>query len=67
MCVCVCVIGYFFRQVALNGKVMEIVNGTTVPDFTPKEQAATNTLQLPALSFGYYVFKDVKAKACMSL
>ena len=51
----------------LNGDVLKLnVDAATVPDLTPKQQAAGDTLQLPALSFGYYMFKSVKAKACMS-
>ena len=54
------------RQIALNGKVLELIDSTTLPDFTPKQQDASSVLQLPALSFGFYVFKDVKAKACVN-
>ena len=54
------------RQVTLNGDLLKLTaDMATLPDFTPKQQAAGDTLQLPALSFGYYVFKNVKAKACM--
>lgn len=53
-------------MVALNGKVLELSGGINLPDLTPMDQSASSVLELPALSFGYYVFKDIKAKACMS-
>ena len=54
------------RKVALNGKVLEVSGGINLPDLTPKHQDASSMLELPALSFGYYVFKDAKAKACIN-
>ena len=56
-----------YRQVTLNGDLLKLTaDAATLPDLTPKQQVAGETLQLPALSFGYYVFKNVKAKACMT-
>ena len=54
------------RTVALNGKVLEVSDGVDLPDLTPMHQDGRSMLELPALSFGYYVFKDAKAKACMN-
>ena len=54
------------RTVALNGKVLEVSDGANLPDLTPMYQGPSSVLELPALSFGYYVFKDAKAKACMN-
>ncbi|XP_064386815.1 heparanase-like [Halichondria panicea] len=52
------------KEVALNGVVLSL-NNDSLPDLPPLQQSATPTLHLPALSFGFYVFKDTKAKACM--
>ncbi len=54
-----------YREVALNGVVLSLNNDTSLPDLPPLHQSVTPTLHLPALSFGFYVFKDTKAKACM--
>ena len=57
---------YLYRQVTLNGKLLELVNNSTLPDLSPMQEAASQDIQLPKLSFGFYVFKDGKAKGCMS-
>lgn len=57
---------YTHREVTLNGKILSLVNNTTLPDLSPLQQEPTETINLPALSFGFYVFKDVKAEACIS-
>lgn len=57
---------YNHRQVTLNGDVLKVTADAAIPDLMPKEEAAGDILQLPALSFGYYVFKNVKANACMN-
>ena len=54
------------RTVALNGKVLELSGDVNLPDLTPMRQDASSMLELSAVSFGYYVFKDAKAKACMN-
>ena len=57
---------YNSRQVTLNGDLLKLTaDAVSVPDRTPKQQEASDTLTLPALSFGYFVFEDVKAKACL--
>ena len=53
------------RSVALNGKVLALVNNLTLPDLLPVTQSSGENINLPALSFGFYVFKNVKAKACL--
>ena len=57
---------YNHRQVTLNGDMLKLAaDAATLPDLIPKQQAAGDTLQLPPLSFGFYAFNDVKAKACI--
>jgi len=53
------------RQVTLNGHLLQLVDNTSLPELEPEEQVASNTLFLPALSFGFQVFKEANAKACM--
>lgn len=50
-------------EVTLNGKLLQL-DGDELPDLVPEEQAAVGSVFLPALSFGFYVFKDAKAGAC---
>lgn len=57
----------YYRQVTLNGKLLELVDNFTIPDLVPVEQEASKEIKLPTLSFGFCVFKDTKAKACMSI
>jgi len=53
------------RQVMLNGHLLQLVDNTSLPELEPEEQVASNTLFLPALSFGFQVFKEANAKACI--
>ena len=48
----------------LNGHLLHL-DGDTLPDLEPEEQKNSDTIFLPALSFGFYIFKDAKAAACM--
>ena len=52
-------------SVLLNGQLLQLVDNTEVPDLKPTEQPASSTITLPPISFGFYVFKDTKAPACM--
>ena len=52
------------RQVSLNGHLLQLV-GDQLPELQPEGQEAKDSIFLPALSFGFHVFKDVKAPACM--
>ena len=54
-----------YRQVTLNGKLLELVNNLDIPDLNPTEKEAGKEIELPTLSFGFYVFKDTKAKGCI--
>ena len=53
------------RQVTLNGHLLQLVDNTSLPELEPLEQKASDTISLPALSFGFQVFKEANAKACM--
>ena len=48
----------------LNGKLLEM-DGDSLPTLDPEEQKASTIVSMPALSFGFYVFKETKAAACM--
>ena len=54
-----------FRQVALNGKTLQLVDDHTLPELVPVQQSASQGIKLPALTFGFFVFPDAKAAACM--
>ena len=53
------------RQVTLNGHLLQLVDNTSLPELEPVEQEASDTVSLPALSFGFQVFKEANTKACM--
>ena len=55
----------FLRQVTLNGHLLQLVDNTSLPELEPVEQKASDTISLPALSFGFQVFKEANVKACM--
>ena len=49
----------------LNGKLLELVNNLDIPDLNPAEKEVGKEIELPTLSFGFYVFKDANAKGCI--
>ena len=49
----------------LNGKLLELVNNLDIPNLNPANMEAGKEIELPTLSFGFYVFKDVKANGCI--
>ena len=53
------------RQVTLNGHLLQLVDNTSLPELEPVEQEASGTISLPALSFGFQVFKEANVKICM--
>ena len=55
----------FYRQVTLNGKLLELVDNSILPDLSPAEHNSSKHIHLPRLSFGFYVFKDANAEGCM--
>ena len=52
-------------SVQLNGVTLELVGNTELPDLKPVEQSASSSLTLPAISFGFVVFKNAKVAACL--
>ena len=54
-------------SVLLNGVLLELVgpDDMELPDLNPVEQPASSRITLPPRSFGFYVFKDSDAQACM--
>ena len=60
-------IEYFFfcRYIALNGKKLLMINDNTMPSVTPVQQQFTSSLNIPPLTFGYWVFPNANAKACI--
>ena len=52
-------------SVLLNGVLLELVDDMELPDLNPVEQPASSRINLPSQSFGFYVFKDSEAQACM--
>lgn len=56
---------YFWnRTVKLNGKVLKLVDDRTLPDLAPKSVPGDEPLNLPPLTFGFYVIPKVSASAC---
>lgn len=51
--------------VQLNGHTLQLVNDTDLPDLIAEEQPASPSLSLPAISFGFIVFKETKGLACL--
>lgn len=45
--------------------MLKLSDGVRVPELTPMHEDAERELKLPPLSYGYYVFMDARAKACM--
>ncbi|XP_033890601.3 heparanase-like isoform X1 [Acipenser ruthenus] len=56
--------GLHSRSVQLNGKVLKMVDDTTLPVLTGIPLPVGSPLKLPALSFAFYVVKDANAPAC---
>ena len=53
------------RKVALNGKTLEMVDDHTLPQLVPVQQSASQGIKLPALTFGFFVFPEANATACL--
>ncbi|KAM5192818.1 heparanase isoform 2-T2 [Mantella aurantiaca] len=53
------------KTVLLNSEVLRMVDDKTLPTLNGKEKAPGSPLELPSLSFGFYVVKDAKASACL--
>ena len=53
-----------FRQVALNGKTLQLIDDHTLPQLVPVQQSASRGIMFPPLSLGFFVFPDASAAAC---
>ncbi|XP_058962394.2 heparanase isoform X1 [Pocillopora verrucosa] len=52
------------KTVKLNGKVLKLVDDRTLPDLAPKSVPGDEPLNLPPLTFGFYVIPKASASAC---
>lgn len=52
------------KTVKLNGKVLKLVDDRTLPDLAPKSVPGGEPLNLPPLTFGFYVIPKASASAC---
>ena len=53
--------------VELNGVRLQLVDDMTLPKLNKKEVFLANIIKMDALSYGFVVLKDVKAKACLGV
>ena len=53
------------RFVAVNGKVLKMVDSSTLPTVKPVTQQLSKGITLPPLSFGFFVLPNARAAACM--
>ena len=53
------------RQVTRNGHLLQLVDNTFLPELEPMELEASDSVSLPALSFGFQVFKEANVNTCM--
>ena len=49
----------------LNGKKMEMVDDSTLPNLTPTTLAGGSNIALPPLSYGFFVISSADADACV--
>ena len=47
----------------LNGRLLELVDDTALPDFSPKP--ASPPFVLPPLRYGFFVVKKANVRACL--
>lgn len=52
------------KTVRLNGKDLKLVDDRTLPDLAPKSVPGDEPLNLPPLTFGFYVIPKASASAC---
>ncbi|XP_006817513.1 heparanase-like [Saccoglossus kowalevskii] len=57
--------GVTSSHVELNGKKLKMMDDHTLPDFPPQTIAAGSPINMPPLSFGFYVIPGAMADACM--
>ena len=53
------------RLVSVSGKVLRLVDDTTLPQVDPTVVAAGRPVTVPRRSFGFVVIPDAKAPACL--
>jgi heparanase 1 len=49
----------------LNGKKLAMIDDYTMPSITPDQEEFSSSIEIPPLTFGYWVFPDAYAKACI--
>lgn len=54
------------KNVALNGKLLEMVREDKLPDFIPKRLPPNSTVEIPPLCYGFYVLPLLKSTACIN-
>ena len=53
------------RLVSLNGIKLTLVDNLNLPAMPPMEEPPKPSLNLPPMSFGFLVFKNANAEACI--
>ena len=51
-------------NVAVNGKLMKLVDDSTLPNVDPVVVSAGNDIIIPEASFGFIILPDSRALAC---
>ena len=52
------------QTVKLNGKLLQLVNDTFLPNVEPKTITPPDDIMLPPVSYGFFVIPDAKVDAC---
>jgi len=55
-----------YRLVSVSGRVLRLVNDSTLPEVVPTVVTGGHVVTVPALSFGFVVIPDARAAACIS-
>ena len=54
-----------FSDVLLNDVLLQLTKDQELPSLSPAKQSASGYVELPPLTYGFYVFTHAKAPACM--
>ena len=54
----------FYREVDINGKLMELVDDKTLPKIEPNQISGTDKIVLPGKSYAFYVLPKAAASIC---
>jgi heparanase 1 len=54
------------QTVKLNGKLIQMVNDTFLPDLQPKPIIPPESIILPPVSYGFFVVPNAQVEACQS-